>query len=753
MSEQLLVAEADVNEAPATAEAASAASRPEPDPLLRCLVALASYHDRPVAPEALIAGLPLPEGRLTPNLFARAAQRIGYAAQTVARSLKRLNPLSLPAVLLLEDGEACLVFKLAKGAQAEIYDPATDSRTSVAFDDLEAAYTGKAILVKPRANPAQIDGERAATRGHWFWGVIRLLWPTYAQVIVAAALINILALASPLFIMNVYDRVLPNKAIPTLWVLALGIGLAILFDLALRSLRGRLIDGAGRRADVVLASRIFEHVLGLKFASRPATTGSFANRLADFEQVREFFTSGTLATLTDVAFFGLFFLVIYMVAGPLAYIPAVAAALVVVIGLVLQFPLRRAARAAATDAAQRHSLLVESIAALETVKSLRAEGRLQRHWEDLVGRTSRTFETARGYSSAIQNSTFAVQQLVTVCIVIGGTYMFDQGDITMGGIIAAVILSGRCVAPFGQFSTLIARSQQSFAALAGLDEIMAMESERPAGKSFIAQPITAGRIEFRSVRFTYPGAASPAINGLDLVIEPGEKLGIIGKIGSGKTTIGRLLCGLHDVSEGSLLIDGIDIRQFHPHEVRRAIGFVSQDADLFFGSLRDNILMGAPGASEEDVLRASRLAGVDDFALRHPQGYDMQIGERGRALSGGQRQAVTLARVFLLNPQVIFLDEPSGAMDLASERDLIRRLKQATTPEQTLIVATHRYSMLELVDRLVVLANGRTGTDGPKPRVLELLKENAVKERDKTAGKAAPKPPRAPVAMPVRRRR
>jgi ATP-binding cassette, subfamily C, bacterial LapB len=749
MSEQLLVAETDVNEAPASADAAAIASPAGPDQLLRCLVALASYHDRPVAPEALIAGLPLPAGRLTPGLFARAAQRIGYAAQVVARPLKRLNPLALPAVLLLENGDACLVMKLAKGGQTEIYDPATDSRTRVAWSDLEAAYTGKAILVKPKADPAQHDGQRAAAaKGHWFWGVIRLLWPTYAQVILAAAFINILALASPLFIMNVYDRVLPNKAIPTLWVLALGIGLAILFDLILRSLRGRLIDSAGRRADVVLASRIYEHVLGLKFASRPATTGSFANRLADFEQVREFFTSGTLATLTDVAFFGLFFLVIYMVAGPLAYIPAVAAALVVVIGLVLQFPLRRAARAAAMDAAQRHSLLVESIAALETVKSLRAEGRLQRHWEDLVGRTSRTFETARGYSSAIQNSTFAVQQLVTVAIVIGGTYMFDSGDITMGGIIAAVILSGRCVAPFGQFSTLIARSQQSFAALAALDEIMSMESERPAGKQFIAQPITVGKIEFRSVRFTYPGAANPAINGLDLVIEPGEKLGIIGKIGSGKTTIGRLLCGLYDVSEGSLLIDGIDIRQFHPHEVRRAIGFVSQDADLFFGTLRDNILMGAPGASDEDFLRASRLAGVDDFALRHPQGYDMQIGERGRALSGGQRQAVTLARVFLLNPQIIFLDEPSGSMDLASERDLIRRLKQATAPEQTLIVATHRYSMLDLVDRLVVLANGRTGTDGPKPKVLELLKENAVKERDKTARKA----PRNTVTLPVRQR-
>jgi ATP-binding cassette subfamily C protein LapB len=271
-----------------------------------------------------------------------------------------------------------------------------------------------------------------------------------------------------------------------------------------------------------------------------------------------------------------------------------------------------------------------------------------------------------------------------------------------------------------------------------------MESERPAGKPFIAQPITAGRIEFRKVRFTYPGAANPAVNDLDLIIEPGEKLGIVGKIGSGKTTLGRLLGGLYDVGEGALLIDGIDIRQFHPHEVRRAIGFVSQDADLFFGTLRDNIRLGSPGAGDEAFLRASRLAGVDDFALKHPQGYDMQIGERGRALSGGQRQAVTLARVLLADPQIIFLDEPSGAMDLASERELIRRLKLAIRPDQTLIVATHRYSVLELVDRLVVLANGRAAADGPKNEVLELLKESAVQN----GGKGA----RKPVKLPVRGR-
>jgi ATP-binding cassette subfamily C protein LapB len=395
---------------------------------------------------------------------------------------------------------------------------------------------------------------------------------------------------------------------------------------------------------------------------------------------------------------------------------------VFVFGLIMQFPLRRAARETQTEAAFRHSLLVESISALETVKMLRAESRLQALWERLVGRTARTVEKTKRISNMVTSLTMAVQQMVTVSIVVYGAHLFDQGEISMGAIIACVILGGRAVAPFGQFATIVARSQQSFAALSTLNGIMKMESERPLGKAFVAQPIKDAKIEFKSVKFTYPGAPNPALEGLNFTIEPGEKVGIIGKIGSGKTTIGRLLACLYEAQEGAILIDNIDIRQFHPHEVRRAIGVVNQDSDLFFGTLRDNIMMGSPTASDEDIVKAARMSGVEDFAMRHPSGYDMAVGERGSLLSGGQRQAVALARVLLLDPKVVFLDEPSGSMDLASERVLIKNLKQSLRQDQTIIVSTHRYSMLELVDRLIVLADGKVAADGPKKKVLDALK-------------------------------
>ena len=702
----------------------------EPDPLLNCLIAVAAFHDRAVSPETLTAGLPLVEGRLTPALFERAAKRAGYAAKIVRRPLSKLNPITLPAILLLEDFDACVLVKKLSKRTFEIFDPLTQTWATATQQELDDAYTGRAILIKPELDVGtRASGVGVQVSGHWFWGVVRQLWPTYLQVIVAAAFINVLALASPLFIMNVYDRVLPNKAIETLWVLAAGIGLAIVFDLMLRSLRGWLIDAAGRRADVLLSGRIFEHVLSIRLSNRPNTTGSFANQLREFDSVREFFTSGTLATVTDIAFFALFLFVIYQIGGPIAIIPAIAAVIVLTIGLILQFPLRKAAQKTQAESAYRHSLLVEAIGALETVKTIRAEGALQRIWERLVGRTASTLEKARRIQALILNMTIATQQLVTVGIVIMGAYLFEAGEVSMGAIIACVILGGRSVAPFGQFATLIARSQQSFAALKTLNELMKLESERPDGKNFVSQPITDGRIEFKSVEFSYPSAPNPAIKDFNLNIRPGERVGIIGKIGSGKTTIGRLLGGIYDAQGGSILIDGIDIRQYHPYELRRAVGVVAQDSDLFFGTLRSNILMGYPDASDEQMVHACKLAGVDDFANKHPSGFDMPVGERGSLLSGGQKQAVALARILILEPRIIFLDEPSGSMDLASERILIQHLREAAKEGQTLILSTHRYSMLELVDRLVVISNGKVAADGPKDKVLAALKAQSERRR------------------------
>ncbi|MGI9482541.1 MAG: type I secretion system permease/ATPase [Hyphomicrobiales bacterium] len=708
----------------------------EEDPLLNSLIAITAFHDRAASVDQLVAGLPLVDGRLTPALFIRAAERAGYSARLVKRSIKQINPVVLPAVLLLENEDACVLQERISKQTYKVYDPVTGQPGVLNLKHLESSYTGRAILIKPDLDMHARDIKTAdLTRGHWFWGVVWKLWPTYFRVILAAALINLLALASPLFIMNVYDRVLPNKALPTLWVLAAGIGLAIFFDFLLKSLRGWLIDSAGRRADVLLAGRIFEQVMSLKLNHRPSTTGSFASQLKDFEVVREFFTSGTLATITDVAFFGLFIFVIFQIGGPIAYVPVVAATLVLIVGLIMHVPLRKAAEKTQAETAYRHSLLVESIGALETVKAIRAEGYLQRLWERLVGKTSRTLEKTRRIQALIMNFTAGVQQMVSVAVVITGVYLFSEGDVSMGAIIACVILSGRCVAPFGQFASLVARSQQSFAALKTLNSLMSLENERPEGKNYVSQPINIGLIEFKNLTFSYPDAPNPAINELSLTVRPGEKIGIIGKIGSGKTTIGRLICGLYEAQEGAILIDGIDIRQFHPHEVRRSIGFVGQDSDLFFGSLRSNILMGVPNATDEQMVEACRVAGVDDFVMRHPQGFDMPVGERGNLLSGGQKQAVSLARVLLLNPKILYLDEPSGTMDLASEKVLLDHLKNVAQKEQTLIVSTHRYSMLELVDRLVVLSNGKVAADGPKDKVLDALKKNVSKAKLRTAAK------------------
>lgn len=705
------------------------------DSLLGCLEAIARHHDRSIAGDVLVAGLPLEEGRLTPSLFVRAAARAGYSARVLKRSLKKFNPLVLPAVLLMNDGSACVLENIDKAGNVKLYLPDAGGISETNLDELNELYSGHCILVKPEYRLDQRTGEMEKRQNrHWFWGVVFQLWPTYSQVIFSAAMINLLALAAPLFIMNVYDRVLPNKAIPTLWVLAIGIGAAILFDFLLKMLRGVLIDSAGRRADVLLSSRIFEQILNMQLHYRPTTTGAFASHLKEFETVREFFTSSTVATLTDLMFLGLFLFVIHLISGPLVWVPVVAVILVLLVGLVIQIPLHRSVKETQRESSHRHSLLVEVISSLETIKSVRAEAHMQRLWERFAGRTARTTEKVKFYSAIGINFTGLVQQLVTVGIVVGGVYMFKDGNITMGAIIATVILSGRAVAPLGQIAMTIARCQQSATALKALNEIMSIPVESSSEHNHIARRVEHGKIEFKAVTFSYPGAEIPALKDFSLTIQAGERVGIIGRIGSGKTTIGRLINRLYVADEGALLVDDVDIRQYHPDEIRRAVAFVVQEADLLFGSVRDNIVIGSPYVDDEAVIRAARLSGVEAFVKQHPKGFDMQVGERGQFLSGGQRQAVALARALLFQPPVLYLDEPSSAMDLATEQAMIRQLQSAIVDGQTVIISTHRNSMLTLVDRLVVIDAGKVVADGPKEKVLEAMMS---KHRAGKAGKAA----------------
>lgn len=701
-----------------------------PDPLLGCLVGIARFYERPIPGPALIAGLPLPEGRLTPSFVERAAARAGLAAKVVRQPIAKLGTMLLPAILILKDEKAVVLLKRNKDGTATVLVPETDNGSeTVDLKELEADHAGYAILIKPeyRFEEEPIGSDDKKKR-NWFWSAVSPLWPTYVQVVIVASVINILALAAPLFVMNIYDRVLPNKALSTLWVLAIGMGLAVSFDFILKSVRHGLIGNAGRRADVMLASRIFEHVLAVDLAHRPLRTGEFANHLKDYEIVREFFTSNTLVTVTDLLFIGLFILVIFQIAGVVALVPAVAVVLVILAGLLIQIPVSRTVGRAQSEAAYRHSMLYESLTGLETVRATGAEGQLQRQWEQLVAQNARTTERLRFLSSLGLNLTSFFQQLVTVGVVVVGVYLFDQGEVSPGAIIAAVILAGRAVGPLGQIASTLGRAQQAFQALHMLDRIMELPREADPDARHIGKTIQSGAVAFDKVRFEYPGAATTALEDFTLKIEPGERVGIIGKIGSGKTTVGRLIARLYAPTDGSLLLDGVDIRQYHPSEIRRSVAFVAQDATLFHGSIRDNIALGAPQISDDEIVRAAGLAGVAEFVASHPQGYNMPVGEGGRLLSSGQRQAVALARAFLAKPSILFLDEPSGAMDMASERTLLEKLRGAVTTDQTLILTTHRSAMLALVDRLVVIENKRVAADGPREEVMAKLRAGAEKK-------------------------
>ncbi|MCW5730976.1 MAG: type I secretion system permease/ATPase [Alphaproteobacteria bacterium] len=698
------------------------------DPLLACLTLLTHIHERPASGEALLAGLPLVEGRLTPNLFARAAERAGLAARTVALAPERFARSLLPAVALLKGRGACLVLAVDAGGELTVIEPAQGKTPRrLAMAEFAALYDGHVILVKPRPEERRTaDGDAVVAPRHWFWGTLALYWPIYFQVVVAALFVNSFAVAVPLITLNVYDRVVPNHALETLWVLAIGGGSVLAFDLIMRALRAYLIDLAGRRADVILSSAIMQKVLDMQLAARPQSAGSFASHLRDFEQVREFFTSATLASIIDLPFGFVFLFVIWYIGGPIVVVGLTIIPLVILIGFALQIPLNRSFRQAHKEAAQKHGLLVEIIGGLETIKGLGATSRMQRRWELLVGESARVGQKSRFYSGLAVNISALAQQFATIATLVAGVYVIKHGDFSTGGLVACTMLTGRAMAPLGQVANLLTRFHSSMTALRGIGRIMALPAEHAPAQRFLNRPIREGEIEFRKVTFAYPGASFPSVENVSFRIRPGERVAIIGRIGSGKSTLARLLLNLYQPREGAVLVDGADVRQIDPADLRRGMGLVPQDIFLFQGSVRDNIVMRAPHVEDEQLLRVAKLAGVDDFVAQHPQGYDLQIGERGERLSGGQRQAIVLARAMIGDPPILVLDEPTSAMDTLSEQRLQERIRQYM-PGKTIVLITHRISLLSLVERVMVMDGGRIVADGPRDKVLQALSEGKLR--------------------------
>jgi ATP-binding cassette subfamily C protein LapB len=720
------------------------------DPLVECLNHVAREFALPFSRRGALAGLPLKQGRLSPDLLPRAAAQFGMIAESQSIALRDIPPMVLPVIVPLEAGQACVLRKIdpAKGT-AEIYYPAKGTALqSIAVDKLTATRAGDLYYITPE-NRAQAQGARfgaaADTRPthseHWFFGPVRRAWPSWSQVFVTALMINLLGLASPFFIMNVYDRVIPNFAVPTLIALALGVAIALLFDLILRQLRGMVLDRAGRRIDMRLASEVFARLMRLRTTEHHAATGVLASQVREFDTIREVFTSQTVIAATDFLFIFIFIAAIWFLVGPLALVPLLAVPIVLMVTLIARVPLGDAIARTQAEANRRHAVLVEGLVGLESLRAAGAEGVVQRKWEDSVAANVRAGTSTRMWSSLVMHVTTTIQQSVGIIIIVWGVFLVAGGAITIGGLIATNILAGRVLAPLANIAMTLVRLQQAVGAYRSIDQLMQLETEpHTHAQAFEDGP---AKVEFRDVTFTYPGGAAPAIKDISITIEPGQRVGIIGRIGSGKTTLGKLMSGFYTPDTGSVIVAGSDTRAHNPADLRSIVGYVGQNPDIFAGTVRDNITMGRPHATDGEIARVARLCGIDRFTETHPLGLMMPVGERGLGLSGGQKQAVALARILIRNPWVMFLDEPTATLDRQAEADLVGEMGEFARDGRTLIVCTHRGAFLPLMERLIVIDQGRIQMDGPTAEILQQLEQAARQNRDgsgKIGADTAPTP-------------
>ncbi len=697
------------------------------DPLLEALVYMADAENLHASHASLIGGLPLVNGKLTPDLYIKAADRVGLKATVVERDLAEISDLVLPAVLLLSHNNAVVVREVdhEKG-ECLLYLPLTAESRTTRIKELQKAYTGYAIYSIPKPTlDARAKINSQADHGHWFWGTLAQSWKIYRDVLIASLFINIFVIANPLFVMNVYDRVVPNSAIETLWALALGILVLYVFDFVLKLLRNYFIEIAGKKSDILLSSHVLEKILGARFESHPKSVGAFVSHLREFETVRNFITSTTITTFIDLPFVILFLVVIAYIGGVIAWVPLFFIPLIVLYSWIVHSRLKDDVAKSFSAAAQKNATLVEALTQLETVKTFNAEGAILRKWELAVGQLAQWGLSSRVLSNSATSFAGFAQQLASVFVIIVGVYAIAERELTQGALIACVILSGRVLAPFAQVAGLLVNYHQSKLALDSLSELVAKPQEHEADTRFLQQPTLSGSFEMQNVSFSYPEETQATLQNVSIKIASGERVAIIGKLGSGKSTLQKLLLGLYRAQNGNILYDGVDISQFDPVDIRNQIGYVAQDSELFFGSIRDNIMFGKVGFDDKELVRVAKLAGVSSWINSHPQAFERNVGERGEALSGGQKQAVSVARALVGDPSILIMDEPSSSMDNASEAQMIAALK-GTLDGKTLIIVTHKVSMLSMVDRLIVMDGGRVVADGKKASVLEALKKGQL---------------------------
>ena len=554
----------------------------------------------------------------------------------------------------------------------------------------------------------------------WLMDPIRANSAIYMQVAVAAVMINLFSLVTSLFSMTVYNRIVPNNATQSLVALSIGVAIVLIFDFVLKSLRGYFIDVAGQRIDRTVGASIFDRMLAMKLENRRGSSGAFAGLLREFEALRDFFASATLAAIVDVPFILLFLVVIWAIGGPLVLVPLLMVPLVIFVGWVSQPALARLSAEGLGQGLSKQGVLVEAISGLETVKTSQAGPLLAGRWARAVDDQAASSLKLRLVSALSINVAGTVQNIAYIGVVIVGVYLIGARELTMGGLVACSILSGRCVAPLAQIASLLTRLHHTRTAYRQIDKIMQGAGEARDDVQYLRRERLSGAVEFRNVSFKYPGGNNRVLDNVSFRIEPGEKVAILGRVGSGKSTIARLILGLYTPEDGTILVDDADVRQLHPEDLRRNIGAVLQDVFLLSGSIRENISLGDRAIDDAAVLAAAQASGTHDFVGQMANGYDLRLADRGEGLSGGQRQSIAIARALTLDRPILLFDEPTSAMDIQSENALIARL-EAKLKDRTVVLVTHRQSMLKLVDRILMLDKGKIIANGPRDDVLKAL--------------------------------
>ena len=697
-------------------------------PLAECLVQVAAVHGIDIDADRLLHGLPLRDGVLDAVALPRAAARAGLACRMVTTPLDRLDERLFPVILMLASGDACVLHRLT-GEEAELSYPALSGTTVVVpVAQLVKDYAGRAVYLRPLvrldALPSTMGAQR---RGHWFWSVIRDYRSLYRDIFLAAVLINLFALATPLFMRLVYNRVLPNEALATFWVLAGGVAVIFLFDLAVRLLRVHFVDRVAALVDTRISARLMERVLQMRLEARPPSVGAFAANLQSFEFLRAFITSGTVVALVDLPFALLFLLVILWVSPLLAIPVLVGGVLILAEGWLLHGKLRKLTETSYRAGAQRNAVLVESLHGLDAIKALGAEGKVQSEWERLVAFLARLGARQRFWTAALVNGALWLQNMSLLMLVAVGIHLVVSQQIGVGGLIAAYMLGGRVLGPLSQVAGLMVQYHQAQTAMDALEQVMDLpHEERESSEANQRDPRSfRGELRFERVSFQYPGVEREVLKEIDFQMEPGERVAVLGRSGSGKSTLGRIAAAQYRPGGGRLFYDGVEQGQLPLFRLRRQIAHVAQQPLLFRGTLHENLTLGLDDVDPERFEEAVHITGIDRWVSRHPDGYRMQVGEGGNKLSGGQRQAVALTRAVLQDPVLLVLDEPTGAMDQAGEAGFIERFRE-WVKGRTLLLVTHRSSMLTLTDRVLVLDEGRLVADGPRSQVIERLRAGQV---------------------------